>query len=64
MGKLMMIFLTDKLDDGISPQTSGWNIGKNKDGKERFPVKLFEGDLVPQTPKKVLQKEKKVLIRN
>ena len=33
----------------FSPQTSGWNIGKDVDGKERFSVNLFEGDLAPQT---------------
>jgi hypothetical protein len=38
----------------FSPQTSGWNINKDE-GKERFSLHWFEGELAPQTLEEVFQ---------
>ena len=47
----------------FSPQTSGWNIDKDDEGKKRFSVNWFEGELAPQTLEEVWQKEKNNWIR-
>jgi hypothetical protein len=40
----------------FSPQTSGWNINKDDEGKKRFSLHWFEGEWAPQTLE-VLQKK-------